>query len=85
VSDPTCGNCAYYQPPPHAGMKGECRRHAPILYGAVSYCPRVEADTWCGEHHQIEALRTPGSKGHMIARRHHGGKPADASGDEGVA
>jgi hypothetical protein len=85
VSDPTCATCPYYAVPKHQGERGECRYHSPILFGSVSYWPKVLATDWCGCHPALETLRTPGSKAHMIARRHHGGKPADASGDEGVA
>jgi hypothetical protein len=76
MSQPTCGDCAYHEPTKHQGERGECRRHAPILWGSVAYWPKVAAEDWCGDHNQTEALRS-GGKGHMIARRHHGGKPAD--------
>lgn len=70
---PTCATCAYHEPG-RVGAKGECRRHAPILWGSVSYWPKVEDDDWCGEHNQIAAMRD-GGKGNMIARRNYGGQP----------
>jgi hypothetical protein len=72
---PTCETCCYFQPPEHGG-KGQCRRYSPILWGSVAYWPAVTADEWCGDHSATDALRQAG-KGHLIARRNQGGKPAD--------
>jgi hypothetical protein len=74
MSDPSCSTCPYYATPKHQGERGECRYHSPILFGSVSYWPKVLATDWCGCHPATAALREVG-KGHLIARRNWGGKP----------